>query len=192
MDIDIDTPSSFSPTTFFNAVRASMVRDDQLKPHPCGVYFQNIPQDRITGLAAIPFQEAEQLGYFKIDFLHLSLLDYFDNKQQIRTLLAKQPNWNLLTDDNVIPKLFQLHQHGFLLKKVRPKSILELADTIALIRPAKQHLVEQYVHTVDKTEIRKLLYKKPDNRQYYYKYSHALSYAHNVVLQLHLIQAGIL
>jgi hypothetical protein len=192
MDIDIDTPSSFDPTTLFDVVRASMVKDDQLKRHPCGVYFQNIPVDKVTKLAAIPHEEAEDLGYFKIDFLHLSLLDYFDNKQQIRTLLTKQPNWELLLDDDVIPKLFQLHKYGKLLKKVKPTSIVELADTIALIRPAKHHLIDQYIQTADKSKLRKTLYTKPEDGRYYYKYSHAVSYAHIIVLQLHLIRAGII
>lgn len=192
MDIDIDTPTSFNPLTIFDAVRASMVKDGKLRPHPCGVYFQRIAKDPITQLAAIPHEQAEQLGYFKVDFLHLNILDYFDNKHQIRTLLQKQPNWDLLLDKQIVSKLFQLHNYADILAEIRPRSVIELADTIALIRPAKQYLLAKYINTQDRQKLREELYAKPVDGGYYYKKSHAISYASNIILQLHLIQAGIL
>lgn len=193
MDIDIDTPTTFDPLTVFStAVRASMIRNDEVIPHNCGVYFQNIARDKITHLAAIPYKIAEELGYFKIDFLHLNILDYFESKAEIRGLLKKQPDWELLQDKDVVARLFQIHGHWNLVAKIKPQSVLELADTIALIRPAKRHLVDQYIQEPNKEKIRTILYKKPDDGTYYYKKPHAVAYAHNVVLQLHLIQAGIL
>ncbi len=99
MDIDIDLKTDFDPQKYFKeAVRASMVKNGELIKHPAGAYFQPIPVDSVTGLSAIPYEQAEEAGYFKIDFLHLSTLDFFDNKQQIRTLIKKEPDWLLLQD----------------------------------------------------------------------------------------------
>ena len=69
MDIDIDVKDNKELFSKLNVVRASLIKDNQLKPHICGVYFQHMAIDPITGYAAIPYEEAESLGYFKIDLL---------------------------------------------------------------------------------------------------------------------------
>jgi len=191
MDIDIDFPSDFDPLDYFDqAVRASMVKNGDLKKHPVGAYLQNMPKDKITDLAAIPYEQAEELGYFKIDFLHLSLLDNFTSKDEIRALVKIEPDWNLLLDEDVVSKLFQIHRHYKILKQIKPSSVQELADSISLIRPGKRNLLDAYIK--NKELIRQELYRKPDDGQYYFKKSHAVSYALTIVLQLHLIKGGIL
>lgn len=190
MDIDIDLRTDFDPTKYFKeARRASMVKNGALVKHPAGAYFQPIPIDSITNLAAIPYEQAEELGYFKIDFLHLSTLDYFDNKQQIRTLIKKEPDWLLLQQPSVVQKLFQVHRHANLLAEIKPTSVQVLADCIALIRPGKRHLLQAYKKAPD--IVRAELYRKPEDG-YYFKRSHAIAYALTIVLQLHLAKAGII
>lgn len=190
MDIDIDLPSTFDPTKHFDCVTvASRVDKGKLVKHNCGVYFQDAPKDPVTGLCAIPFKQAEQVGLMKIDFLHLHVMDYFENKRELRALLKIPPKWGMLLKSEVVEKLFQLSNHGDLLRKVQPKSILELADCIALIRPAKIHLVDKYLS--DPQATRAELYRK-EVKGYAYKKGHAIAYAMNVVLQMHLISAGIL
>jgi len=191
MDIDIDLPTTFDPINHFNnIVNASMVKDGDLKKHPVGVYFQTMPTDAKTGLAAIPYDKAEELGFFKIDFLHLSLLDYFESKNEIRTLIKVEPDWLLLQSASVVQHLFQIHRHYEVVARVRPTSIQELADCIALIRPAKRSLMEAYLK--DRKNTRPHLYAKPADGKYYFKKGHAIAYALNIVLQLHLIKSGII
>ncbi len=192
MDVDLDFPSSFDPVEYFQqAVRASIVKKGELTKHPVGAYLQNIPRDPVTQLSAIPYEEAEQVGYFKIDFLHLSLLDDFATKEEIRTLLKIEPDWTLLQDEEQVTKLFQIHKHFKILTKIKPTSVQELADCIALIRPGKRHLLDAY--TKNKLVVRQELYRRPDEEgQYYFKKGHAVAYALNIILQLHLIKGGIL
>ena len=190
MDIDIDLQTNFDPLDIFTeATRASMVKNNDLIKHNVGVYFQSIPIDSMTGLAAIPYQQAEEVGYFKVDFLHLSLLDVFETKEEIRELLKLEPDWSLLLKEDVVEKLFQIHRQYNLVSKLAPKSVEELADLIALMRPGKRHLVDAYIK--DKALVREELYRKPDDGKYYFKKAHAISYALNIVLQLHLIKGGI-
>ena len=190
MDIDIDFQSKFDPTKLFHScVQASMVKNDELSKHPCGIYFQNIAVDELTGLAAIPFEEAEVMGFFKIDFLHLSLLDKFNNKPEIRKLIKQEPNWDLLLDPIQVSKLFQIHKNHVLLSQIKPKSVQELADAIALIRPGKRYLLDKYLRNKDAT--RDELYSKPISG-YYFKRSHAIAYALTIVLQLHLIEQKVI
>lgn len=191
MDVDIDFPTEFDPLEYFKtAIRASRVYNGNLTKHNVGVYFQEIPQDGMTGFAAIPYKQAQELGYFKIDFLHLSILDNFKTKQEIRDLLKQDPDWSLLMSADVVSKLFQIHRHYDLIRELQPKSVIELADCIALIRPAKRSLIQSYMRNKDL--IRPQLYLKPDNDLPYYKKPHAVAYALTIVLQLHLIKQGIL
>lgn len=190
MDVDIDLPTTFAPTDHFDVTLASMVKDGKLVKHPAGAYFQNIPVDAITKLSAIPFREAEDMDYFKIDFLHLSILDNFNNKDEIRQLLKIEPDWSLLESPEVVEKLFQIHKHFDIISQVKPTSVVTLADTIALIRPAKRKLIHNYIKTPDK--IRKFLYMKPEDGKYYFKKSHAIAYALTIVLQLHLVSGELM
>lgn len=158
-----------------------------MRPHPCGVYPQAISQDPLTKLAAIPFDDAEDFGYLKVDFLHLNVYRHFQTRTEIEELLEKEPDWALLQVPSNVPKLFQLAKHGLLLSELRPRSILELADVMALIRPAKKHLLPLYKK--DRVNARKLLWMKEEDG-YAFKKSHAISYSYVVWLQLHLIEQG--
>lgn len=189
-DIDIDLPPSFDPLKVFPEwVKASMVQNEVLRPHPCGVYPQTIPKDKVTGLAAIPYETAEDVGYFKLDFLHLSVYQHFESREEILQLLEIEPDWTLLQVPSVVEKLFQLSKHLELLRKVKPKSLEDIADALALIRPGKMELLPLYLN--DKIKARGLLYQKGADG-YSFKRSHSLSYAMVVVLQLHLIDAKLL
>lgn len=196
MDVDIDLPTTFDPLKLFpSAIAASMTKlmkgetIPDLVKHPCGHYFQTVPIDPVTHLAAIPFKEAEDLGYFKIDMLHLGLLDGFKNKAEIRRLMNKEPDWSLLDDADVVERLFHLGRHYDLVNKVKPRSVLELSDCMALIRPGKKSLVDTYVE--EREYVRDyMLYVRSEDDEYTFKRSHALAYAFNVVLQLHLIKQG--
>jgi DNA polymerase III alpha subunit len=186
-DIDIDMPQTFDPKDLFPWTRAAVVRDGQYTQHPCGVYPQTIPVDPVSGLAAIPYDAAEELGYFKIDFLHLNVYQHFKTRAEIDELLLKEPDWTLLQVPSNHMKLFQLANHGELLMKLRPSNIVEMSDVMALIRPGKRQLVPLYQKSKDMA--RPILWKK-DETGYSFKKSHALSYAYVLILQLHLIEQG--
>lgn len=191
MDIDLDFQTSFNPLDYFDeAVRASMIKDKVLSKHPAGAYFQNIAIDPITGLAAIPYKEAEDADYFKVDFLHLSLLNYFESKEEIRKLIKTEPDWMLLKSAVHVQKLSHIHRYYDLVSRINPKSVIELADTISLIRPAKRYLLDAYLK--NKELVRAEIYRKPDDGQYYFKKGHAVAYSLNIVLQMHLIAGKVL
>jgi len=188
-DIDIDLQTSFDPKDLFPWTRASLVKNEELVQHPCGVYPQAIPEDKLTGLSAIPYKEAEQVGYLKIDFLHLNIYDNFKSRSEIDELLKVEPDWGLLTIPSEQVKLFQLSKHGDVLTAVKPRSIEDLADVLALIRPGKKQLVKLY--NTQKEATRRILYAKGEDG-YQFKRSHSVAYAMVIVLQLHLISAGII
>lgn len=188
MDVDIDITPEFKPLTLFkNWTRASTLHDGKLEPHNVGVYPQQIAVDPVTGLAAVPFEEAEELGYLKIDFLPLHVYKHFKTRGEIEVLLKKEPDWNLLLVPTQQEKLFQLRKHGDLLTELRPRSIIEVADIMALIRPGKKQFAGLYKK--NREAARLILYAKNESG-YSFKKSHSAAYAYVVLLQLHLIKQG--
>lgn len=186
MDIDIDVQSDFKAHECFpKGVYASMVNNDRLVKHPVGTYFQHMPQDPVTGFAAIPYGQAEELGYMKVDFLHLTLLDPFKDKETVRSLANKEPDWSLLQNEEIVGKLFQIANHFELVNTIQPQSVIELADCIALIRPNKRRLLSRYLR--DREGTRAVLYEKEHVSDY--RKSHAVAYALNIVIQLNSLNS---
>lgn len=195
MDIDIDLADSDLAKKIFDdkITLASRVENGELIKHLVGVYLQDIPRDTETGLAAIPCilsseeprrDRALELGYFKIDFLHLDLLKNFKSKQEIRDLLRKEPDWKMLEDPDIVKRLFHIHRHFDVVFQVRPTSIEQLSDILALIRPNKIALLDKYLK--NPADIRKELYTRRSKTDM--KKAHALPYAMLIVLNMHLIQ----
>jgi hypothetical protein len=188
-DIDIDLPSSFKAPDFFKDwVPASILQNESLRPHPCGIYPQSIAKDEFTDLACIPYDIADEMGYLKLDFLHLNIYDYFQSREEIEELVEIEPDWDLLLVPSNIKKLYQLSNHIDLVLQLKPRSIEDLADAIALIRPGKIELLPIYL--ANKAKGRQLLYSK-NSQGFAFKKSHSLAYSLVIVLQLHLIDAGI-
>lgn len=191
MDIDIDFSGTFNPNSLFKkAVPASMIKNNDILKHPCGYYLQNMAIDELTGLAAIPYEEAEVVGYFKIDFLHINVLDNFKSKTEIRQLVKKEPNWDLLLDEKIVSTLFQIGKQFNIISQVKPRSIQELADVVAMIRPAKRQLLGEYLINRDNT--RNKLYRQGLDDKSSFKKGHAIAYSLTIVLQLHLIERNML
>lgn len=192
MDIDIDISSKIKIDKLFNLTHASMIEGDELKKHLVGVYFQYIPKDPSTKLSAIPYKEAEKYSYYKFDFLNVNLIEkfqeIFSSKTEMKCIMNKTPNWKLFENKEIVEQLFHLSNHFDVVYAVKPKSILEIADILAIIRPGKKILLDKYLR--NKKEIRKELFTKRAKSDL--RKSHAIPYALLIVIQLNLIEAGIL
>jgi hypothetical protein len=65
---------------------------------------------------------------------------------------------------------------------MKPKTILELAAVLAMIRPAKRYLIGKDWNTVNAE-----VWIKPSSNEYFFKKAHAVAYASAVVVQMNLI-----
>jgi len=72
-DVDIDVYDRDELLKGLRHVVASMKKDGEDVKHNTGVYFQPMPRNPLTNLATINYEEAEDLGYMKIDFLNNSV-----------------------------------------------------------------------------------------------------------------------
>lgn len=183
-DIDIDTTTDVDRKEF--GVPAMMCNDGNVQPHPNGIYILNqnqIPIDSLTGLCAIPYKEAPNFNLFKIDILHNTGYDIFTNKEELLYYQNLSVVWSDFNTDTWIRQLPQIHNHSELVRTIQPHSLDDLADTLALIRPAKRSLVERYIRSQkDKDYIRRnRLYKRPTDGKAYFKKSHSYAYALMIV-----------
>lgn len=182
MDIDIDFLDRAEALTLLNSIPASRIDNNQLVKHNTGVYLHEVPVDAVTGLCQIPYDHAEDEGYFKIDFLNVGLYKGVNNEEHLIELLNKEPLWDLLEQDDFCNLLFHVNGHGYILRTTKPKTIPQLAAVLAMIRPAKRHLIGKSWEEVG-TEV----WTKPANNDYYFKKSHAHAYAVAIVVQMNLI-----
>ena len=182
MDIDIDFADREKILNIINHIRA---RRDHTH-HNTGIYAQHIPYDPITNIAGIDYKTAETRGYFKIDFLNLSVYKDIRDEHHLTTLMETEPLWDLLEQQEFVDLLFHLNGHSSILKTNCPRSLEQLAAVLAMIRPAKKHLIGK-----SWTEIMSQVWTKPDNNEYYFKKAHAIAYAMAVIVQMNLICEGI-
>lgn len=182
-DIDIDFADRTKALGFFEHIRASRIEDQQLVPHNTGVYFHSVPVDARSNLCAVPYNEAEEQGFFKIDFLNVSLYKDVRDEEHLTQLMNTEPLWDLLEQDDFVNLLFHVNGHGSILRQMKPKNVEQLAAVLAMIRPAKRNLIGKDWKTVELE-----IWKKPKHKhEYYFKKSHATAYAVAIIVQMNLI-----
>jgi DNA polymerase III alpha subunit len=150
--------------------------------HKTGVYFHPVPANPFTGWCDIDYQQAEELGFFKVDLLNVSLYQGVKSKEHLDQLANQEPLWDLLQQDDFSNLLFHLNGHGDVLKKTCPTSVEQLAAVLAMIRPAKRYLIGKSWNMILKE-----VWTKPENGEYYFKKAHAIAYAVAIVAQMNLI-----
>jgi len=152
------------------------------KKHNTGIYPTEIPHNPINNCATIDYKEADQRGYFKLDFLNVSIYKDVRDEAHLNYLVNQEPLWDLLWNQEFSDLVFHLNGHSEILQKLRPRNVEQLAATLAIIRPAKRHLVD-----ADWDTILREVWVKPENNDYYFKKSHSFSYAFAVIVHINLI-----
>jgi hypothetical protein len=181
-DIDIDFADRTSALKLFKTVTAAIEDNGTFKKHNTGVYCTSVPYNPITKISTVDYKQAEDRGYFKIDFLNVSVYEGVRDRAHLLQLMGTDPLWDLLLDDDFVNNLFHVNGHGSILRQMAPNTIEQLAAILAMIRPAKRYLIGKDWNTV-MTEV----WTKPTTDEYYFKKAHAVAYAHVIVVQMNLI-----
>lgn len=190
-DIDIDFKDGKSVIQQLPCTRSvERITEDGLIPHNSGVHFDNIPVDPISGLASIQYKEAERLGYQKVDILSQSAYEHVRDRDHLKELMNKEPDWDLLLVPEFVEELSQIKKHITLLNVWRPRSIDELAMFIAMIRPGKRQC--QSMNSWD--EVERVIWDYDSigldaegKKLRYFKKPHAYAYSLMIVVQLNAL-----
>jgi len=178
-DLDLDCADRDAILSNFQHIPAAKVTNVGLIPHGVGEYFCDIPKDLISGLATIDYKDAEEkLGYVKFDFLHNVTYDRFTSRSDLLETMKRPIVWERLKNEEFVQTLPHVGGY-FKLMNEMPKidSIEKLAMFISIIRPGKANLIQKVKDTNDWNSVIDEIWTKPDDGKYYYKKSHAISYA---------------
>lgn len=183
-DVDIDVFGRDKILENLECITARIDRaEGKYEKHNTGVYFQNIPRDPTTNICTVDHRLATEHGYFKIDFLNVSMYEGVRNEEHLLALMDREPPWDFFEYQEVTDQLFHLKDHGYLLQRYKPQSIEDLAMILAIIRPAKAYLQNSSWEKI-RTEVWN---KDFDRAEYHFKRQHAVSYAIAVVVHLNLL-----
>ena len=181
-DIDIDFADREQILKLLNITPSSIIRDGKISKHNTGVHPTAIPVDPFTGYASLDYNDAEGRGYIKLDFLNVNLYKQVRNEAHLVELM-REPDWAKLYDRSICEQLIHVNNHyDTLLKMPEPvDTIARLAMFLAIIRPAKRHLIGKTWKEVSAT-----VWDKVEG-EYAFKKSHSIAYSQLVVVNLNLL-----
>lgn len=184
MDIDIDIGNRDNLLKLIKYVPAAINRNGNWVKHNTGVYVTSIPTDPITGLATIDYETAEQLGYVKLDVLNQSVYEQVKDPAHLERLLSTEPMWEMLQYKEFVEQVVHINNHYDTIQRMLEpvNSIPRMAMLLSVIRPAKRHLIGKTWK-----EVAEDVWTKPADDAYYFKKSHAVSYAHLVKIHMNLL-----
>lgn len=182
-DIDIDFADRNQILSVIKHTPAMQTVDGKIRRHNSGVYVTAIPKDPVNHCAAIDYETAEARGYFKIDFLNMSVYQLVKSPEHYQQMLDTEPDWTRLwTDSTWASQLVHVGNYTDLLKIMQPDSIPRMAAFISIIRPGKAHLQNQPWDRVFES-----VWDGDSSRGFVFKKSHAVSYAMLVRLHMNLL-----
>ncbi len=181
-DIDIDFADRAAVLEHINVTAASIRKDGNARKHNTGVYPTDIPYDPVNKIAAIDYEQAEQRGYVKLDFLNVWVYKHVKNEQHLVELMA-EPDWSLLQEEEYFTKLIHIGNHYSSMKAMPEpvNSVTRMAMFLAVIRPGKRHLIGKPWKEVSNT-----IWDKGQDG-YQFKKSHAIAYSNLVVVHANLL-----
>ena len=183
-DIDIDFADR---NKVLNLIEHRVAKLDNGKKHNTGVYVTECPHNPVDNLATIDYKIAEDRGYFKLDFLNVSIYNDIVDEEHLQRLMNTEPQWQLLEHDDFVNLIFHISGHGDILRKTNPTNVEQLAAVLAMIRPAKRHLVNETWTTILEN-----VWVAPTDGSYYFKKAHAISYAMACVVHMNLVCESII
>ena len=182
-DIDLDFADRNQILGLIRHTPARQLHQGQVRRHNSGVYVTDIPYDPVNQCAAIDYESAEARGYFKIDFLNMSVYQLVKSPEHYEQMLAATPPWQRLWQDREwTSQLVHVGNYTDLLKTMQPDTIPRMAAFISIIRPGKAHLQNQPWDRVFES-----VWDGDTSQGYTFKKSHALSYAVLVSLHMNLL-----
>jgi len=185
-DIDVDMQNREQLLEVIRHVPAAMRNVSPVRKHSSGIYGMDIPYDPINQMATMDYTTAEKRGYFKLDLLNVFVYSLIKSEEHLLEMMQREPDWDRLRVRSFVIQLIHLSNHyDSIMRQPEPiDSIPRLAMFLSAIRPAKRHLLGQTWK-----EINEEVWEKGDG--YTFRKSHAIAYAHLVVLHMNLISTSV-
>lgn len=181
-DVDIDFADRTIALSCIDHIPASLIRNGRLEKHNTGVYFHAVPVDPMTNLAGLPYETAEEHDHYKIDLLNVHVYESIKNEEHLLQLKNCKIDWSIFDYPEFTSNLIHLGNHAQLVAQLKPRSILDIAMILAMIRPGKRHLIDR-CKKFGFNSIKDEIWTDPKDGSYVFKKSHSISYA--VLVKVH-------
>ena len=180
-DIDIDFSNRDDILQHIKHIPARKLHRGKPERHNSGVYVQPIPFDPGINCSAIHYKEADERGYFKIDFLNVSVYNLIRDEEHYEKMLARTPPWHRLKEREFVEQIIHISNYPAQIADMMPDSIARMAMFLSVIRPGKKHLIGK-----PWKEIAETVWDRNSSDEYTFRRSHAIAYAHLVALHMNL------
>jgi len=127
------------------------------------------------------FKDADERGYFKIDFLNVSVYQHIKDEAHYQEMLARTPPWERLKEPEFVEQIIHIANYPRQVAQCMPDTIPRMAMFLSVLRPGKKHLMGK-----PWKEIAETVWDK-DDENYTFKMSHAIAYSHLVVLHMNIV-----
>jgi len=182
-DIDIDLANRDDILEHIKHIPARKLHMGTSERHNTGVYVQPIPYDPMLDAAALHFKDADDRGYFKIDFLNVSVYQHIKDQTHYQKLLDTEPPWHRLKEEAFVKEIIHISNYPSLVAQMMPDSIPRMAMFLSVLRPGKKHLASKPWNEIAKT----VWVRDSDDDEYSFRHSHAIAYAHLVALHMNIV-----
>ena len=182
-DVDIDFGNRDLLLAHIKHIPAAMRAVTPIRKHATGVHITDIPYDPVIGASSLDYARAEERGYFKLDLLNVHVYNHVRDDTHL-TELMREPDWSKLRVRSFVMELIHLGNHFQSMGRMPEPidSIPRLAMFLAVIRPAKKHLIGcKWV------DVAKEVWGKDADGGYAFKKAHGCAYAHLVVVHMNLL-----
>ncbi len=185
-DVDIDFGNRDNILSHIKYTSAAMRNVHPIRKHATGIYVTDVPYDSENDMCNLDYTQAEKRGYLKLDFLNVHVYEQVRDEQHLLELM-KDPDWSMLKDKNTVEQLIHLSNHYNSLQRMPEPvdSIPRLAMFLAVIRPAKKHLIG-----LPWVDVAKSVWEK-ESDDYHFKKSHSVAYANLVVVHMNLLRESL-
>lgn len=180
-DVDIDFANRNDVLNLIEHIPARKLHKNKPERHNSGVYVQPIPYDPMLGCSSLHFKEADKRGYYKLDFLNVSVYQHIRDDEHYKKLLAMDPPWDRLKERGFVEQIVHISNYPGKIADAMPDTIPRMAMFIAALRPGKKHLLGK-----PWKEMAETIWDKCDD-EYAFKQSHSISYAVLVALHMNII-----
>ena len=182
-DVDIDLANRSLILEHIRHIPAAMRNVTPIRKHASGVHTTDVPYDPVHDMAAVDYSKAEKRGYFKLDLLNVHVYEKVRDEAHLKYLM-REPDWDLLNDSKFVSELIHLSNHFHSIQRMPEPidSIPRLAMFLALIRPAKKHLIGSKW-----ADVAREVWEKDADGGYSFKKSHSVGYAHLVIVHMNLL-----
>ncbi len=178
-DIDIDFADR---DVILSKIEHRVAKLDTGKKHNTGVYVTEAPHNPVDNLCTIDHKTADQRGYFKLDFLNVSIYKDVKNEAHLQELMEREPIWATTGTQ-------RLRRQSISSKRARQsiKTIEAYFGTAIGGYTSNNTSGQETLSRQSWNEILNEVWVKPTNGEYYFKKAHAFSYAMAVVVHINLL-----